>query len=87
MIGHERGDIRLIVNRINPKMVSAMALTIDDIMDRAGLPLLGIVPEDSNVVLAAVYEKPLLKHTKKGAAAACGRIAQRIQGRRVPVSL
>ena len=64
-----------------------MKLTVDDIMDRAGLPLLGIVPEDANVVLAAVYEKPLLKHTKKGAAAACGRIAQRIQGRRVPVSL
>lgn len=82
-----KGNVRLIVNRVDEKMVKAMKLTVDDIMDRAGLPLLGIVPEDSNVVLAAVYEKPLLKHTKKGAAAACGRIAQRIQGRRVPVSL
>ena len=80
-------NVRLIVNRVDEKMVKAMKLTVDDIMDRAGLPLLGIVPEDANVVLAAVYEKPLLKHTKKGAAAACGRIAQRIQGRRVPVSL
>jgi septum site-determining protein MinD len=82
-----KGNVRLIVNRVDEKMVKAMKLTVDDIMDRAGLPLLGIVPEDSNVVLAAVYEKPLLKHTKKGAAVACGRIAQRIQGRRVPVSL
>ena len=82
-----KNNVRIIVNRINPKVVKAMKLTVDDIMDRAGLPLLGIVPEDPEVVLAAVYEKALLKHTKKGAAAACRRIAQRIQGRRVPVSL
>ena len=80
-------NIRMIVNRIHPKMIRAMKLTVDDIMDRAGLPLLGIVPEDPEVVLAAAWEMPLLKHTKKGAAAACRRIAKRIQGRRVPVSL
>ena len=80
-------NIRMVVNRIQPKMIRAMKLTVDDIMDRAGLPLLGIVPEDGEVVLAAAWETPLLKHTKKGAAAACRRIAKRIQGRRVPVSL
>ena len=80
-------DVRLIVNRINPKMVSAMALTIDDIMDSAGLPLIGIVPEDPNVTLAAAFGKSLLKHTKKGAAAACRRIAKRIQGLNVPITL
>ena len=80
-------NIRLVVNRIDPWLVKAMKLTVDDIMDRAGLPLLGILPEDPEVVLSAVYEKPLLKHTRKGAAAACRRIASRIQGRRVPVSL
>lgn len=80
-------NIRLIVNRIDPRMVKAMKLTVDDVMDRTGLPLLGIVPEDPEVVLAAVYEKALLKHTKKGAAAACRRIAQRIEGKRIPVSL
>lgn len=80
-------DIRLIVNRIDPKMVSAMALTVDDIMDRAGLPLMGIVPEDPNVTLAAAFSKPLLKQTKKGAAAASRRIAKRLQGLRVSVTL
>ena len=83
----DKRNVRIIVNRINEKMVKAMRLTVDDVMDRTGLPLLGIVPEDPEVVLAATFEKPLLKHTKKGAAAACRRIAQRIQGRRVPVSL
>ena len=80
-------NVRMIVNRIDPKMIKTMRLTVDDIMDRAGLPLLGIVPEDPEVVLAAAFEVPLLKQTKKGAAAACRRIAKRIQGRRVPVSL
>ena len=86
---HDMGknNVRIIVNRIDPKMVKAMKLTVDDVMDRTGLPLLGIVPEDSEVVLAAAFEVPLLKQTKKGAAAACRRIGKRIQGRRVPVAL
>ena len=86
--GMDKNNVRIIVNRIDPYMVKAMRLTVDDIMDRTGLPLLGIVPEDPEVVLAAAFEKPLLKHKKRGAAAAaCRRIAKRIQGRRVPVSL
>ena len=80
-------NVRLIVNRVNPKLVSTMSLTVDDIMDNAGLPLIGIVPEDPNVVLAAAFGKPLLTYTKKGAAAACRRIASRIQGMSVPVAL
>ena len=56
-------------------------------MDRAGLPLMGIVPEDPQVTLRAAMEKPLLKKNKKGAAAACRRIAMRIMGLRVPVEL
>ena len=80
-------NVRIIVNRIDPRMVKAMRLTVDDVMDRTGLPLLGIVPEDPEVVLAAAFEEPLLVHTRKGAAAACRRIAKRIQGRRVPVTL
>lgn len=80
-----KSNIRLVVNRINRKMVSAMGMTVDDIMDQSGLPLLGIVPEDPNVVLSAAFKQPLLGYTRKGAAAACQRIAQRIQGYSIPV--
>lgn len=80
-------NVRLIVNRIDKKMVSAMNLTVDDIMDEAGLPLLGIVPEDPSVVLAAAFKQPLHAYTRKGASAACKRIAKRLQGLSVPVSL
>ena len=78
-------NVRLIVNRISKKMAAVMNLTVDDIMDQAGLPLLGIVPEDPNVVLAAAFRQPLLGYTTKGAAAACKRIAKRLQGLRVPI--
>lgn len=81
-------NVRLVVNRIRPKMVAAMALTVDDVMDRSGLPLLGIVPEDENVVFAAAFGKPLSVYAKKtGAATAFDRIALRIQGMpvRIPI--
>ena len=81
-------NVRLIVNRISEKMAKAMALTVDDVMDRAGLPLQGVVPEDTNVTLAAAFRQPLLGYSRKGVAAkACMRIAQRILGMRVPIPL
>ena len=80
-------NVRMIINRIKPKMITTMGVTVDDIMDQSGLPLLGIVPEDENVILAAAFRQPLLGYSKKGAAKACRRIAKRIQGLSVPVKL
>jgi len=80
-------NVRLVVNRIAKKMVSHMGITVDDIMDQAGLPLLGLVPEDPNVVLAAAFKQPLLGYTRKGAAIACRRIAKRIEGYSVPIDI
>ena len=80
-------DVRLVVNRIDPELYAVGKFTVDDVIDRTGLQLLGIVPEDTQVVLAAAFEKPLIRQTKRGAAAACGRIAKRIQGYSVPVRI
>ena len=80
-------NVRLVVNRVHEKLYHTVKITVDDVMDRAGLPLLGIVPEDANVVLSASFEKPLLIGNKKGAAAACRRIAKRIQGLSVPIPI
>lgn len=82
-----KNQVRIIVNRVNRKLLEVTKRTVDDMMDETGLPLLGVVPEDENVVLAATFEKPLLKHSRKGAAAACSRIAKRIQGLPVPIEL
>lgn len=81
----EKKQVRIIVNRVNERLYSVVKVTVDDVMDQAGLPLLGIVPEDPSVTLAAAFGVPLLSYTKKGAAAACSRIVQRIQGLPVPI--
>ncbi len=80
-------NIRMIVNRVQPKLFEAMDVTVDDIMDQSGLPLLGLVPEDQKVILSAAFRQPLLGCGKKGAAAACKRIAKRIRGLYVPVKI
>ena len=54
-----RRDVRLVVNRVSPVLYRRMQATIDDVMDGVGLPLLGIVPEDSGVTLAAAKGVPL----------------------------
>lgn len=80
-------NVRLIVNRIDRKVASLLNITVDDIMDSAGLPLIGVVPEDQSVVLSAAFKQPLLGYTRKGAAAACRRIAKRIVGYATPIEL
>ena len=77
--------LQLIVNRCSPRMFSKMELTVDDIMDDVGLPLLGLVPEDPDVMLAAAYGAPLILSTNGGAAEACLRISRRLRG--VPTPL
>ena len=81
-------DIRLIVNRVDRDIMRAVRLTVDDVMDTAGLPLAGIVMEDMQVPLAAAFGRPLLRYARRcPAAACCRRIAKRIQGFHIPVAL
>ena len=49
------------------------------------LPLLGLVPEDASVVLAAASGRLLIDFTEQGAAKACHNLADRLEGRRVPL--
>lgn len=83
-----KANARLVVNRVSGKIASALDLTVDDVMDETGLPLLGVVPEDMNVTMAAAYGVPLLKYRKRSPAAkACRRIANRIQGIPEPINV
>ena len=78
--------IHLVVNRVQPKLLRRLHTTIDDAMDAAGLPLLGVVPEDERVMLAANRGVPLILDCRgKGAALAYLNIAKRLEGLRVPV--
>ena len=79
-------QVRVAVNRVNEKLYRIVRVTVDDVMDRAGLPLIGIVPDDPDVTLSAAFEQPLLRDNQRSdAAKACKRIAKRIQGFPEPI--
>ena len=78
-------QVHLVMNRIQPKLLRQLRTTIDDAMDTAGLPLLGLVPEDAKVVLAASSGRPLAQMSQRGAAKAYENIARRLTGQQVPL--
>ena len=78
-------ELHLVMNRVQPKMIERLRTSIDSAMDTAGLPLLGVVPEDSNVTVAATAGEPLVLMTYKGAAPAYLNIARRLLGQRTPL--
>ena len=78
-------QIHLVMNRIQTKLLRKLRTTIDDAMDAAGLPLIGVVPEDPQVILCANLGLPLTTRGPKGAALACRNIARRLEGARVPI--
>ena len=78
-------QVHLIMNRIQTRLLRRLRTTIDDAMNTAGLPLVGVVPEDPQVILCANLGKPLTTRGKRGAALACWNIAQRLDGNKVPI--
>ena len=84
-LSRELGHIHLVVNRVQPKLLRRLHTTIDDAMDAAGLPLLGVVPEDPQVMLSANAGTPIILASKKGAAVAYLNIARRLAGQKVPL--
>lgn len=79
------GKLHLVVNRVRKKMLRSMHATIDDAIDRAGLPLIGVIPEDDTLPLYLNKGVPLLLNSHRGAAEAYRNIAKRLEGQRVPL--
>ena len=79
-------QLHLVVNRVRKKLLRNMHATIDDAMDKAGLPLLGVVPEDDALPLALNRGTPLLLADGYSPAAMAYRnIATRLQGGKAPL--
>ena len=80
------GKLHLVVNRVRKKRLRSMHATIDDAIDNAGLPLIGVVPEDDALLLSLNRGVPLLLADSQSAAAAAYRnIAKRIRGEKAPL--
>ena len=85
----EANDIKnpkLIVNRIRIDMVKkGDMLSIDDIMDILGIDLVGIVPDDEDIIISTNRGDPAVASEKSIAGQAYRNITNRIIGEIVPI--
>ncbi len=81
----EKAPPALIINRLNPAMVKrGDMLSMDDVYDLLRIEVIGIVPEDENVVMASNRGMPLALEGKSRAGQAFRNIARRLNGEDVP---
>lgn len=84
--GIDREDMRIIINRfIKKASLKAKLLNIDGVIDKSGIALLGITPEDKKLPFISVTNE--LPERKSTFIAAVNRIADRIEGKYVPLEL
>ncbi|MCS7009801.1 MAG: septum site-determining protein MinD [Anaerolineales bacterium] len=83
----EKGPVSLIINRVNSDMVRrGEMLSVEDVLDLLAVHLIGIVPEDENVIVASNRGQPLSLDGKSRAGVAFQNIARRLMGEEVPFS-
>ncbi|MDB5072621.1 MAG: ATPase activator of MinC [Candidatus Eremiobacteraeota bacterium] len=83
---HERGlPLRLIVNRLRPEMVrSGDMLSVDDVTDILSAELLGIIPDDEEVIDTTNKGEPIVLQAESRLAVIYDKIARRLEGDLVP---
>jgi len=81
----EKGPARLLINRIKPGMVKrGEMLSPDDVLELLAIELIGLVPEDENVITGTNRGTPVVLDEKSKAGRAFRNIAQRLRGEQVP---
>ncbi len=81
----EKGPGQLILNRVRIDMVKrGDMLSTDDVLDILAIPLLGVVPEDENIIVSSNRGAPAAMDEKSRAGQAFRNIARRLKGDEVP---
>jgi len=82
------GDMpaRLIINRVRPRLVrKGTMMSVDDVLDILRLDLLGVVPDDREVIVATNRGNPVIDISGSPTGTAIRRIASRLLGEDVPI--
>lgn len=54
-------EIKLVINRVKPKMIkSETMMSIDDVQGILGIPIIGIIPDSEQVIIASNRGEPLV---------------------------
>jgi septum site-determining protein MinD len=80
-----KGPAALIINRLDPVMVRrGDMLSVEDVLDLLAIELIGVVPEDENVIVASNRGMPLALDGRNRAGQAFQNIARRLMGEKLP---
>jgi len=81
----EKGPARLVINRIKSEMVRrGEMLSADDVLELLAVELIGLIPEDENVITSTNRGAPVALNGKSKAGQAFRNIARRLHGEKVP---
>ncbi len=83
---NEIKDPQLIINRIRPQMIKkGDMMNVDDIIDILAVGLIGIVPDDENIIITTNRGEPAVADERSKAGQAYRNITARITGEKVPI--
>jgi septum site-determining protein MinD len=79
-------DIRLIINRVRVDMINrGIMMNVDDCMDMLSIPILGIVPDDVELLVSGLKGEIAVSNPVSKAGEAFSNVAKRIVGEIVPI--
>lgn len=82
---HELYEPRLIINRVRPDMVRrGDMMDMKDVIEILAIELLGVIPDDPSIIVAANKGEPVILDHKSRAGLAYDNIVRRILGEEVP---
>jgi septum site-determining protein MinD len=82
----EKGPATLIINRLNPDMVRrGEMMSTEDVVELLAIDLLGIIPEDKQVIVATNQGNPVALDGKALSGQAFRNIAGRLMGQNIPL--
>lgn len=84
----EKAYPRLIINRIKPHMVNrGEMMSVDDVLQILSIELIGVVPDDEQIVTATNRGEVAVRDRSSRAGRAFFDIARRIAGESIPITL
>ncbi len=82
----EKGEPNLILNRVKPDMVRrGEMLSVEDVLEVLAIPLIGVVPDDENIIVSTNEGMPIALDGRALAGRAYRNIARRLMGQEVPL--
>lgn len=78
-------NYRLMLNRVRANMIKTNdMMSVDDIVDILSVNLLGIIPEDENIIISTNKGEPIVNMENSKAGTAYNNVAKRIMGEDIP---